>query len=120
VSILTASAHDYTAFYEAEIAARRELGYPPFRHMARILVQHTHPIEAQRQIEEAAAQLQPCDVSEALTDTHLIGPAPCFFSRIDRHYRWQILIRSNDPLPALRGIQPRPGWYVDIDPADVL
>ncbi len=120
MSVVAASTHDYAAFYEAEIAARRELGYPPFRRMARILVQHTHPIEAQRQIEEAAAQLQHRIEQEVLTDTHLIGPAPCFFSRIDRHYRWQILIRSNDPLPALRGIQPRPGWYVDIDPADVL
>ncbi len=119
-SIVAASAHDYDAFYTEEIAARRELGYPPFRRMARILVQHTHPVEAQRQVEDAAAQLRYRIEHENLTDTHLIGPAPAFFSRIDRHYRWQILIRSSDPLAALRGVQNRPGWYLDIDPLDVL
>ncbi|MEL6310387.1 MAG: hypothetical protein AAFQ52_19765, partial [Chloroflexota bacterium] len=57
---------------------------------------------------------------ENLTDTHLIGPAPCFFSRIDRHYRWQVLVRSSDPAQVLNAIQARNGWYIDIDPVDIL
>jgi len=119
-SITAASHHDYAQFYAQEIANRRELGYPPFRRLARILVRHTHPIEAQREVEKAEAYLRHQIESQNLTDTQLIGPAPCFFSRIDRHYRWQILIRSSNPHAALRAIQIRPGWYVDIDPVDVL
>lgn len=119
-SIKAAVNHDYNLFYEAEIQSRRELGYPPFRRLGRVLVQNQHPIEAQRQIEEAATQLRRSIAKEQLTDTHIIGPAPCFFSRIDKHYRWQLLVRSANPLIALSHLQTRHGWYIDIDPVDVL
>ena len=119
-SIVMAAEHDYQGFYEIEIDARREMGYPPVRRLGRILVQNTHPIEAQRQIESASQQLARLIEKHELTDTHMIGPAPCFFSRIDRHYRWQILIRSADPTRVLQYIQPQQGWYIDIDPMDIL
>ncbi|MEL6407580.1 MAG: helicase-related protein, partial [Chloroflexota bacterium] len=119
-SIIAAAQHDYASFYQTEITARREMGYPPFRRLGRILVQDTHPIEAERQIRAAAEQLVHRITKENLTDTHLIGPAPCFFSRIDRHYRWQVLVRSSDPAQVLNAIQARNGWYIDIDPVDIL
>lgn len=119
-SIVMAADHDYQGFYEIEIEARREMGYPPVRRLGRILVQNTHPIEAQRQIENAAEQVAHLIEKHQLTDTYIIGPAPCFFSRIDRHYRWQILIRSTDPTQVLQYIQPQQGWYIDIDPMDIL
>ncbi len=119
-SIVMAADHNYEGFYETEIAARRELGYPPYRHLGRILIQDTHPIEAERQIQRVTEQVKHLIDKHQLTDTHLIGPAPCFFSRIDRHYRWQLLIRSNDPAQVLQYIQARNGWYIDIDPTDIL
>lgn len=119
-SIVMASDHDYEGFYEAEIVARRELGYPPYRHLGRILIQDTHPIEAERQIQRVTEQVKHLIEKHQLTDTYLIGPAPCFFSRIDRHYRWQLLIRSHDPSQVLQYIQARNGWYIDIDPTDIL
>lgn len=119
-SIMMAGGHDYEGFYDLEIESRREMGYPPYRRLARILVQNAHPIEAQRQIESAAEQLKHFIDKHNLTDTHLIGPAPCFFSRIDRLYRWQVLIRSTNPNLLLQHIQIRNGWYIDIDPVDIL
>ncbi|MDQ7025001.1 MAG: primosomal protein N' [Anaerolineae bacterium] len=119
-SIVAAAHHDYERFYNAEIDARRDMGYPPFRKLGRVLVHNQHPIEAQRQIEDAAAKLRHIISENQLTDTHLIGPTPCFFSRIDKHYRWHILVRSADPLAALSHLQTRSGWYIDINPVDVL
>jgi primosomal protein N' (replication factor Y) len=119
-SIMTAANHDYARFYKAEIEERRKMGYPPFRRLGRLLVQNQHPIEAQRQIEAAEVQLRHAISKHQLTDTHIIGPAPCFFSRLDKLYRWHILIRSADPLVALSHLQTRPGWFIDIDPVDVL
>ncbi len=119
-SIQMAANHDYEGFYQLESATRRELGYPPYRRLGRILVQHTHPIESQRQIEAATEQVQHIIQKYDLQDSYLIGPAPCFFSRIDRHYRWQLLIRSSDPTRILQHIQPRNGWYIDIDPLNIL
>ena len=119
-SILMASQHDYEGFYKQEIEARRELGYPPFRRLARVLVQQASAKEAQKQIEEAAAQIKMQIERKNLSDTSIIGPAPCFFSRIDKLYRWQLLVRSNEPLAALEALQLRQGWYLEIDPVDIL
>jgi primosomal protein N' (replication factor Y) (superfamily II helicase) len=119
-SVVAASHHDYAQFYQTTIDNRREVGYPPFRRMGRVLIQHPHPIEAERECQQAAAWLRQHIARQQLTDTTLIGPAPCFFSRIDRHYRWHVLVRSVDPTQALRDLPARQGWYVDIDPLDVL
>ncbi len=55
-----------------------------------------------------------------LTGTELIGPAPCYYTRENNLFRWQLLLRGPDPVKALEGLQPRKGWYIDIDPLDVL
>lgn len=119
-SILSASHHDYEGFYKQEIEARRSLGYPPFRRLARVLVQQASSGEAQRQIEEAAQQIKQQIERKNLTDTSIIGPTPCFFGRIDKQYRWQLLVRSNEPLLALEALQLRQGWYLELDPVDIL
>lgn len=120
-SIVTASHHDYDGFYQQELEARRELGYPPFRRLARVLVQSTHPYEAQRNAEALAKQLEDIVRKHALGDTHIIGATPCFFGRINMHYRWHVLLRSPDPLHVLAHLPSPPrDAYVDIDPVDVL
>jgi primosomal protein N' len=129
-SIIFAAQHDYEAFYDTEIEARRELGYPPFRRMGRVLVQDRNPIKAQAKTEEIAQQLKHRIQKLKLTDTHLIGPVPCFFSRLDHHYRWQILIRAMKftdllqllkPLSLSRGIRKDSTQvFIEVDPTDIL
>ncbi|MBZ0302982.1 MAG: hypothetical protein K8J31_24765, partial [Anaerolineae bacterium] len=55
-----------------------------------------------------------------LTGTEMIGPAPCFFGKIDNIYRWHLLLRSPDPTLALEGLDLPATWQVDIDPVSVL
>jgi primosomal protein N' (replication factor Y) len=119
-SIVAAAQHDYQRFYESELPARRALGYPPFRRVARLLAQSTQPAEAQRTAERLAARLEALIRAEELDDTTLIGPAPCFFTRLDNHYRWHVLVRSADPGALVRQLGHTPGVYIDVDPIDVL
>lgn len=119
-SIAAAAQHDYIGFYTREIEARRDLGYPPFRRLVRLIIQSTNPTTARTTAEDAAKRLRQEVVHKKLTDTTLIGPAPCFFSKIDRHYRWHILLRGSNPLAAFSDFKLQPGWYLDIDPVDVL
>ena len=60
---------------------------------------------------------------KTLADTDIVGPAPAFMERLRGRYRWQVLLRSPDPLPVLRTLAaeglPR-GWSVDVDPASTL
>ncbi len=55
-----------------------------------------------------------------LTGTELIGPAPCCFNKLTNDYRWHRLIRSANPTLPLEGMDIARGWFVDIDPVDVL
>lgn len=119
-SIQSAAQHDYAGFYADEIALRHKLAYPPYRRLARILVQSTHPVNVQRDAEALAERLQQHISRRDLRETQLIGPAPCFYRRIDGQYRWHILVRSPDPLAALRGLSLRPGQYLEFDPLDLL
>ena len=118
--IQAAAKHDYVGFSEQELSFRRELGYPPFRRLARIVFSATTPDRARQQAESAAGNLREIVRERDLSGTSIIGPAPCFFSRIDRQYRWQLLLRGPDPRAAIRALKPEPGWQIDVDPLDIL
>jgi primosomal protein N' (replication factor Y) len=119
-AVAAAANHDYQTFYEREVDYRRDMGYPPFRRMARILFRYPNEVEAQRAAETTATRLRNRIRDVGLTGTELIGPAPCFFTRIGGHYRWHLLLRGPDPAHALRGMSFDKHWYVDVDPVDVL
>ena len=118
--IQAASRHDYAGFVESEIAYRKALGYPPFRRLARMVFSYTDPQKPQQQAAMAAQRIQLLITRYDMTGTSLIGPVPCFFTRIDRHYRWQLLIRGPNPRVMLRQLATEPGWQIDLDPIDIL
>lgn len=125
-SIAAAAAHDYRAFFDAEIAARRETGYPPSRRMARILVRgedESTTARAAGKIGRVCAGAE--EVAGGLVD--VVGPAPAPLQRIAGRYRWHLLLFSRDA-KALRdvaslGCRPRLTGVtisVDIDPSSIL
>jgi primosomal protein N' (replication factor Y) len=116
----TASKHDYHDFYTREIYHRREIGYPPFRRMARILFRYPNAVEAQKHAEATAKRIRKRMQNLDMTGTELIGPAPCFFIKVGGFFRWHLLLRGPNPEEALRGMTFDRNWYVDIDPVDVL
>jgi primosomal protein N' (replication factor Y) len=117
-AIRAASEHDYDAFYAQEIRLRQELGYPPFRRLARLLFRHTSEEAARAETERIAAQLRQ-RIMQIDSRTDLIGPSPCFFRRQRGEYRWQIVLRGSDPAALIPDDLPK-GWFVDIDPVSLL
>jgi primosomal protein N' (replication factor Y) len=89
--VLAAAAHDYVTFAGMELAARRVLGYPPFRRLVRLGV--TAP--AANDAEAAAAQLAGA-LRENLAgpDRDVLGPAPAVFPRLQGRCRHQVLIKG--------------------------
>jgi len=89
--VLAASAHDYVTFAGVELAARRILGYPPFRRLVRLGI--TAPAAADA--EAGAAQLAGA-VRENLAgpERDVLGPAPAVFPRLQGRCRHQILIKG--------------------------
>ncbi len=118
--IEAAAAQDFQQFYRREIAYRLDLGYPPFRRLARIVFQDVQETRVRAEAERAAALIRRRLAALNLTGTEMIGPAPCFFGRIDNVHRWHLLLRSPDPTLALEGLDLPAAWQVDIDPVGVL
>jgi primosomal protein N' (replication factor Y) (superfamily II helicase) len=118
-AIQAAAEHDYRRFYQQEIAHRRRLGYPPFSRMVALRYSHGDAhhcrVEAERMGRWLSAEIRRLGLTVAL-----IGPAPCFYSRLAGRSRWQIVLRARDPMPLLRDLVLPLGWQVDVDPVSLL
>jgi primosomal protein N' (replication factor Y) len=119
-AIHAAAHHDYESFYRQEMAYRRDQLYPPFRRLARILIQDQTPTRAEHEARRAAALLEKRIAEGMFTASEIIGPTPCFFGKRNDLYRWHLILRSPDPKAVLAGIELSDGWTVDIDPVDML
>ncbi|WP_236691010.1 replication restart helicase PriA [Levilinea saccharolytica] len=115
--IQAAAGHDYAAFYAQELARRREMGYPPFAHLARVEVRGQNAQSTERAAQQAAVQLGRWAEEAGMVE--LIGPSPCFFHKVNGMYRWQILLRGQNVGEVLRG-KPLGEWRVQLDPPNVL
>jgi primosomal protein N' (replication factor Y) (superfamily II helicase) len=117
--IQAAAGHDYHAFYQQEIAYRRQLGYPPFGELLRLEYRHFDAQKAERAASEMAARLVKWLEEDGRRSTRLIGPAPCFFARQAGQYRWQIVLSGPDPVSLLRGRE-LGDWRVEVNPPSLL
>lgn len=117
--VQAASHHDYAAFYARELRYRKDLGYPPFRRVMRLVFRHADAARAEAEANALAKELREQIRSEKLAATDLVGPAPCFFGKINGESRWQIIVRSPDPAVLARG-RTLKGWFVDVDPVGTL
>jgi primosomal protein N' (replication factor Y) len=121
-AIVCGAAQDYHAFAARELAVRRELGYPPYTSLIRLVVSSKNPAR----VEAAAADLRDALLEAGAEPGAVLGPAPAVLARLRGVYRWQVMLRG--PRPAIREAC-RAGlavWYgragrsvrlaVDVDP----
>ena len=115
-AIRAAAAHDYRSFYQKEIAYRRELRYPPFSRLARLIFTHSNDQHCQEEAERMQKYLLGEIESRGLSGFSLIGPAPAFIHRLRGRFRWQLILRASDPASLLNDIRFPIGLTLDIDP----
>ncbi|WKZ48891.1 MAG: primosomal protein N' [Anaerolineales bacterium] len=112
--IQSAAKHDVNGFYEYELENRRRLGYPPFTRLVRLELRGQDQASTEKEARRVAEKLS------AIGDqSTVIGPVPCFFSKVAGFYRWQIVLRGSNPSELLRGIR-LDGWRVEVDPISLL
>jgi primosomal protein N' (replication factor Y) len=117
--IRAASKHDYQTFYQEELEYRRELHYPPFSQLVRLEYRHRDPFRAEEMAHTMAGLIKNWLVEEKLHETELVGPVPCFFSRMGGLYRWQLVLRGPNPASLLRG-RNLGDWRVEVNPPSLL
>ena len=128
--ITAAQKHDYIGFYEQEVAARSALRYPPFSHVARLLLRGK---DEKSVIEAAHAVLNQLQNSQTDGDSvEILGPAPAPLSKIEGKFRWHFLLRSEtveaisqrvqqltaEPPPAIKSNAVES--VIDIEPTSIL
>jgi primosomal protein N' (replication factor Y) len=77
-------------FLAGELERRRELGYPPFRHLVRIVVSGAGAAGPGRVLAELRAEL-----ARVEEPTDLLGPAPLL--RLRGRHRAQLLVKTDTP-----------------------
>jgi primosomal protein N' (replication factor Y) len=116
-AIQAAAGHDYAAFYRDEIAFRAEACYPPFARLLRLLYAHRNESRCSERAHALAAQLREVIAAQGLDGTEVVGPAPCFVSKIRHSYQWQVLVRGD--VDAMLPHVPQ-DWTRDVDPVSLL
>ncbi|MGA7194577.1 MAG: primosomal protein N' [Anaerolineales bacterium] len=117
--IQAAAQHDVKGFYQHELDQRKRLGYPPFSRLVRLEYRNNNPLKVEEEAKKLSSRLQKQIESENLKTMSIIGPAPCFFSKLGGDYRWQIILRGSDPASFLRGRIPD-HWRVEVEPVSLL
>lgn len=74
-------------FYAGELNRRKELDYPPYSRLVRLLFTGKDEADTLRSAERAACQLSDSQIS-------YIGPAPAPIERIRDVYRWHLIIKG--------------------------
>ncbi len=122
-SVLTATAHDYEAFYKEELQNRRELLFPPFSYLANLRASGPDEEQVRNFLNQAKmlgrqvlgegvppepgntylSSLTPLthenELSEpdfSLPPIALLGPVPSAIVKIQNRYRWSLLLKAQN------------------------
>jgi primosomal protein N' (replication factor Y) len=118
---------NYRAFVTEEAELRKELNYPPFGRLLRLLFEDEDEQCAKQGAERLAEALKAQDFAPAL---YLLGPAPAPMALVRGRHRLHILIKFKleDPNFALAvdwlctwsAKEPRPKLKIDVDPMSLM
>ena len=82
---------NFKAFYHEELQYRHQLGYPPYKRIARVVFSSHQETKLVQTLKKHSG------VFRAMAKNYhvdLLGPAPAPLEKIKNQYRWQILIKS--------------------------
>ena len=127
-SITYAAAHDYDGFAKKELEYRKQLNYPPFSKLARIVFRSRKEEKAKEKSFVVAEKLKEITKTNG-NHLEIFGPSPAPVTKINNMFRWHLLLRSqnHDSIhEALQGVSDmlKPSKsvqsIVDVDPYMML
>ena len=117
-AIVAAASGDRTSFYDAELALRERFGSPPFGRIVKLTVGMADRDAAEREATAMAERLRERAIARGALVT-VVGPAPAYIARRADRWRWNVVLRGDDPAALLDGGLDAP-WSVDVDPESLL
>ena len=122
-AVRAALRQDYEAFAAQELVLRRELFYPPFSRLVKLLFRDPQRARAWNAANEFVAAAQ--TAFTGTTGCTVIGPSPALIERERGAYRFIVLIKT-DALAVVqnflrtRGLHLRDDVAIDIDPTAIF
>ena len=123
-AITFAARGDVQAFFDQELAIRRETSFPPFSRMVNIVF-HSSNATAARTCADAFAK----ELRNIYRSTKVYGANECPIEKIRESYRFQVLLRSTSVSDMLGGLSAVVSSFklpynvamdIDVDPVDLL
>ncbi|WP_262172882.1 primosomal protein N' [Saccharococcus sp. Marseille-Q5394] len=127
-AIELAKTQHYEPFYNLEMSARKQYGYPPFFFITLVQFSHEDLLKVADFAEKGTRYLK----SSLSPDTVIIGPAAAAISRVNNRYRYQCLIKYKKEPKLIETLQQlirmyRTNWMkegllmsVDVDPTSIF
>ncbi|MBS1111795.1 MAG: primosomal protein [Nitrospirae bacterium] len=84
--------HDYKGFYEREIELRKELSYPPFSKLVRIVFNFRTKESAKNIMQDISKGIK----TAAGSGVEILGPAPAPIAKIRNLWRWHIILKGKN------------------------
>ena len=105
---------DYELFIKDELAFLERAGYPPFVHLARILIAHKDESRASKITLDTVTRLK------VFGDIEIVGSGKAPVERIANKYRFQILLRAENRVSLLKALHAvdRREIEIDMDPVE--
>lgn len=94
--------HDYTGFYQKEIEQRKELSYPPFSKLIRIVMSFRNKDSATKIMKDVSGRIRKIKVS----DIEVLGPSPAPIEKIRNYWRWHLILKGKNA-KSLRSVASR-------------
>lgn len=114
---------DYEGFFAKELTLRRELFYPPFSRLIKLLYQSEDEAKARAEAEVLIEHFAQAFAGQ--DNQKILGPSPAMIACFRGIYRFVVLIKTGD-LPATQeflraeGLHLRTDVAIDIDPLTML
>ncbi len=109
---------DAATFYQAELALRERFGSPPFGRLVKLTVALPDREAAEQAAGAMVARLRERALERGARVT-VVGPAPAYVARRGGRWRFNVVLRGDDPVALLEGGLEAP-WSVDVDPESLL
>jgi len=117
-AIVAAASGERADFYDAELSLRERFGSPPFGRLVKLTVGLADPAAAEREAAAQAIRLRQLAVERG-GRVSVVGPAPAYIARRADRWRWNVVLRGDDPVALLDGGLDAT-WSVDVDPESLL
>lgn len=126
-AIKEAQFHNYEGFYKKELPIRKELNYPPFSRLTRIILSSSEKKIVETSSRQLVQMIEKI-IRKKRLKIEVLGPAPCPLSRLKGKYRYHILLKCKKPFLVQQILLPLKNEYnprnlhilYDIDPVDMM